>query len=115
MIEKWDCQAKMEHPVSWTRSHMLWLGYPRGFRAVATSDNHLDDEVVELRKLDGARINPHIPYTPDDGGYYYPRTLELGGCSNHYDVHLLERDGVLGFIPPSLLIQMLRYITPWCC
>ena len=75
LIEKWDCQAKMEHAVSGTHSHMMWLGYPRGFRAAATSDNHLDDEVVELRKLDGARINPHITYTPDDGGYIMIREL----------------------------------------
>ena len=94
MIQKWDSQAKLGHPQSGTHSHLMWLGYPWGFRAVAIGDIHLDDDVVELRKLDRARINPRVAYTPDGGGHYYPRTLGLGECSTHYDAYLLERDGV---------------------
>ena len=77
----------------------MWLGYLCGFRAVVVSSFHVDDDVVELRKLDSARIYPHVAYTPDGGGRYYPRTLELGECSTHCDAYLLERDGVLRLYP----------------
>ena len=95
-IERWNRLAKMDHPVSGTHYHDRWLGHPRGYRAVAISDHHLENEIVSLRELDRARTNSHVPFTPDGGSHYYARTFELGETSTDYDAHVLEREGVLG-------------------
>ena len=78
MIEKWDRLARMDHPISGTHYYLQWLGYAGGYRAAVFSDVQVDDEVLALRGLDRARFHSHIPYTPDEGETFYPRTLEIG-------------------------------------
>ena len=80
MIEKWDRLARMDHPISGTHYYLHWLWYAGGYRAVVVvSYFQLDDEVVALRGLDRARVDSHMPYIPDDGETYDPRTLDWPG------------------------------------
>ena len=65
----------------------------------AVTEPQLDNAVVAERSLDGARTNPHIPHTPDDGEHYFQRTLALGKPSTAFDAHVLEQEGVLQHHP----------------
>ena len=77
MFEKWNRLARMEHPIPGTHYHFQWLGLPRDYRAVAVSDFQLENEIVTFRELDRARVNSHVPFTPDDGVVFTQEHLKL--------------------------------------
>ena len=74
----WDNLTKFKHPLSGVHPHHHWLGYPWGYRAMATSDGHLDENVMKERKIARVRVNPHIPNTPDNGRIFLPELLTSG-------------------------------------
>ena len=94
-IEKWERLARIAQPVSGSHYFFRWLGFPSGYRADTYSESQLDNSVVAERGLDGARTNPHIPHTPDDGEHYFQSTLALGETGTAYDANLLEQEGLL--------------------
>ena len=109
-IEKWERLARIEQPVSGSHYFFRWLGFPIGYRADTYSESQLDNSVVAERGLDGARTNPHIPRTPDDGERYFQRTLALGETSTAYDANLLEQEVCCNLILLSTSIQRLKGI-----
>ena len=50
---------------------------------------------MALRDLDRARADLHVPYSPNDGVTYMPRTMEIGQTSTDYDSWILEQEGKL--------------------
>ena len=95
MINKWDQLSRMNHPTSGSHYYYEWLGFPKGYRAVVESDRHLNEDIVALSGLDRARVDSHVPYSPDAGETYLPRTFDIGQTSAEYDPLILEQEGRL--------------------
>ena len=117
MIEKWDRLDRMDHPISGTHYYFQWLGYSKKVTGLLSTVifSLVMRQVVALRGLDGARVDSHVTYSPDDGETYLPRTLEIGQTSTEYDSFALEQEGNLRLHSTFNIYPSPRRDTSFCC
>ena len=57
-----------------------------------------------------ACVDSHVPYTPDDGESYIPRTLDIGQASTEYDPFVFEQEGRLQLHPTFNITRFIEFI-----